>query len=74
MLVLSDGTPVIIRAIETCLPRAARQRHTHRMRTQVVRMSDNVWPEFRKNATTSCQAPSRAFAHDLAQSVFGKYA
>ena len=47
-LVTSDGAPGIIKAIEVCFPRAARQRClAHRMRNLAVKVPEDVWPEFK---------------------------
>ena len=48
LLVVSDGAPVIIRAIEECFPRALRQRClAHKMRNLASKLPENVWPEFK---------------------------
>jgi hypothetical protein len=48
LLVTSDGAPGIIKAIEVCFPRAARQRClAHRMRNLAVKVPEDVWPEFK---------------------------
>jgi len=60
LLVTSDGAPGIIKAIEVCFPRAARQRClAHRMR-------NDLWPDFKVRAQAAYQAPSRAIARELA--------
>ena len=42
LLVVSDGAPGIVKAIETCFPRSARQRClAHRMRNLVVKVPDD---------------------------------
>jgi Transposase, Mutator family len=63
LLVTSDGAPGIIKAIEICFPRAARQRClAHRMRNLAVKLPEDVWPEFKVRAQAAYQAPSRAIA------------
>ena len=48
LLVTSDGAPGIIKAIETCFPRAARQRClAHRMRNLAAKVPEDVWPDFK---------------------------
>jgi hypothetical protein len=47
LLVVSDGAPGVIRAIEECFPRALRQRClAHKMRNLQSKVPDDVWPEF----------------------------
>ena len=63
LLVTSDGAPGIIKAIETCFPRAARQRClAHRMRNLAAKVPEDVWPDFKARAQAVYQAPSRAIA------------
>ena len=48
ILAASDGAPGIIRAIEECFPRSARQRClAHRMRNLAVKVPADQWPEFK---------------------------
>jgi hypothetical protein len=45
LLVVSDGAPGVIRAIEECFPRSARQRClAHRMRNLAVKVPTDLWP------------------------------
>ena len=45
LLVVSDGAPGIIRAIEECFPRSARQRClAHRMRNLASKVPADPWP------------------------------
>jgi len=75
LVVVSDGAPGIIRAIEECFPRSARQRClAHRMRNLAVKVPADLWPEFKARVTACYQAPSRAIARDLAQGVRSDYA
>lgn len=75
LLVVSDGAPGIVKAIETCFPRSARQRClAHRMRNLVAKVPDDAWPEFKGRVTAAYQAPSRAIARDLAEGVVRDYA
>jgi transposase-like protein len=74
LLVTSDGAPGIIKAIEVCFPRAARQRClAHRMRNLAVKVPEDVWPEFKVRVQAAYQAPSRAIARDLAAGVVADY-
>jgi putative transposase len=48
LLITSDGAPGILKAIEVCFPRAARQRClAHRMRNLASKVPEEVWPEFK---------------------------
>ena len=70
LLVVSDGAPGIIKAVETCFPRSARQRClAHRMRNLAAKVPEDLWPEFKARVTAAYQAPSRAIARDLAAGV-----
>ena len=74
LLVVSDGAPGIIKAIETCFPRSERQRClAHRMRNLAAKVPEDVWPEFKVRAIASYQAPSRVIARDLARGVVAEY-
>ena len=74
MLVTSDGAPGIIKAIEVCFPRAARQRClAHRMRNLAAKLPEGVWPEFKVRAQASYHAPSRAIARELAAGLVADY-
>jgi putative transposase len=74
LLLTSDGAPGIIKAIEICFPRAARQRClAHRMRNLAVKVPEDVWPEFKVRAQAAYQAPSRAIARELAAGVVADY-
>jgi putative transposase len=59
LLVVSDGAPGIIRAIEECFPRALRQRClAHKMRNLQSKVPEAVWPEFHARASACYQAAS----------------
>src|SRR5205823_5858156 len=46
LLVISDGAPGIIRALEECFPRALRQRClAHKMRNLASKVPEDLWPE-----------------------------
>jgi putative transposase len=75
LLVVSDGAPGIIKAIETCFPRSERQRClAHRMRNLAAKVPEDLWPEFKARAIACYQAPSRAMACDLAEGMVKDYA
>ena len=75
LLVVSDGAPGIIRAIEECFPRSARQRClAHRMRNLAAKVPADLWPEFKARVTACYQAPSRAIARQLASGIRADYA
>jgi transposase-like protein len=75
LLVVSDGALGIIKAIELCFPRSARQRClAHRMRNLAVKVPEDLWPEFKARASAAYQAPSRAIARDLAEGLVSDYA
>jgi putative transposase len=74
LLVISDGAPGIIKAIETCFPRSERQRClAHRMRNLAAKVPEDVWPEFKARAIAAYQAPSRTIARELAAGVVKDY-
>jgi len=74
LLVVSDGAPGIIKAIETCFPRSARQRClAHRMRNLAAKVPEDLWPEVKARITAAYQAPSRAIARDLAKGVVADF-
>jgi transposase-like protein len=74
LLVTSDGAPGVIKAIEVCFPRAARQRClAHRMRNLAAKVPEDVWPDFKARVQAAYQAPSRAIARELAAGVVADY-
>src|SRR5436305_7774532 len=74
LLVTSDGAAGIIKAIEVCFPRGARQRClAHRMRNLAAKVPEDVWPDFKVRAQAAYQAPSRAIARELAAGVVADY-
>ena len=69
----SDGAPGIIKAIEVCFPRAARQRClAHRMRNLAAKVPEDIWPDFKARVQAAYQAPSRAIARELAAGIYGR--
>ena len=74
LLVVSDGAPGIVKALETCFPRSERQRClAHRMRNLAAKVPEDRWPEFKGRAIACYQAPSRAIARDLAAGVVADF-
>ncbi|WP_419906913.1 IS256 family transposase [Hoeflea sp.] len=74
LLVVSDGAPGIVKAIETCFVRSARQRClAHRMRNLAAKVPEDLWPDFKARATAAYHAPSRAIARDLAAGLVADY-
>ena len=70
LLVVSDGAPGVIKAIEVCFPRSARQRClAHRMRNLAAKVPEDIWPEVKARVQAAYQAPSRAIARELARGV-----
>ena len=61
LLVVSDGAPGLIRAIEECFPRSARQRClVHKLRNLQSKVPEDQWPEFKARAIACYQAASPA--------------
>ena len=70
LLVVSDGAPGIIRAIEECFPRALRQRClVHKMRNLQSKVPEDLWPEFKARAQACYQAASPALARLLRDDI-----
>jgi transposase-like protein len=63
LLVVTDGAPGLIRAVETCFPRALRQRClVHRLRNLHSKAPDRQWPEIAIRARACYEAASPALA------------
>src|SRR5205809_4769396 len=74
LLVISDGAPGIIRALDECFPRALRQRClAHKMRNLASKVPEDLWPEFKARAAACYQAPSPALARLLRDDVRATY-
>ena len=75
LLIVSDGAAGIIRAIEECFPRSARQRClARRMRNLAAKVPTDLWPKFKTRVAACYQAPSRAIARQLAAGIRADYA
>jgi putative transposase len=74
LLVVSDGAPGMIRALEECFPRAARQRClAHKIRNLQSKVPEDRWPEFKAHAQACYQAASPALARLLRDDVVATY-
>src|SRR5262249_45143732 len=63
LLVVTDGAPGLIRAVETCFPRALRQRClAHRMRNLRGKVPETSWPDVAIRARACYEAASPALA------------
>ena len=63
LLVVTDGAPGLIRAVETCFPRALRQRClAHRMRNLRGKVPEATWPDVAIRARACYEAASPALA------------
>jgi len=63
LLVITNGAPGLIRAVETCFPRALRQRClAHRMRNLRSKAPEAQWPEIAIRARACYEAASPALA------------
>jgi transposase-like protein len=76
LLAVTDGAPGLIRAAETCFPRALRQRClAHRLRNLRSKVPESQWPEIAIRARACYEAASPALAtllrEDFAQ-VYGR--
>jgi transposase-like protein len=70
LLVVSDGAPGIIRAIEECFPRSLRQRClAYRMRNLQSKVPEDAWPKFQTRARACYQAASPALARLLRDDI-----
>ncbi|MCA1951452.1 MAG: IS256 family transposase [Hyphomicrobiales bacterium] len=74
LLVVSDGAPGLIRAIEECFPRSLRQRClAHKIRNLQSKVPDDVWPEFHARARACYQAASPTLARLLRDNIVATY-
>jgi Transposase, Mutator family len=74
LLVISDGALGLIRAIEECFPRPARQRcFAHELRNLQSNVPEDQWPEFKARAIASYQAASPALARMLRDDIAVTY-
>ena len=74
LLIVSDGAPGLIRAIEECFPRSARQRClAHKLRNLQSKVSEDQWPEFKARAIACYQAASPMLARLLRDDIVATY-
>ena len=74
LLVVSDGAPGLIRAIEECFPRSRRQRClAHNMRNLQSKLPEDLWPEVKARAQACYQAASPGLARLLAKDLRATY-
>jgi putative transposase len=72
--VVTDGAPGLIRAVETCFPRALRQRClVHRLRNLHSKAPDRQWPEIAIRARACYEAASPALATLLREDFVQAY-
>jgi len=63
LLAITDGAPGLIRAVETCFPRALRQRClVHRLRNLRSKAPESQWPEIAIRARACYEAAAPALA------------
>lgn len=74
ILVVTDGAPGLIRAVEECFPTSARQRClAHRMRNLMSKLPEEIQREFKELATASYQAHSPKMAELVRDELVAKY-
>jgi putative transposase len=74
LLAVTDGAPGLIRAVETCFPRALRQRClVHRMRNLRSKAPESQWPEIALRARGCYKAASPALGAVLRDDFVAAY-
>jgi len=74
LLVVTDGAPGLIRAVEICFPRALRQRClVHRLRNLRSKAPERQWPEIAIRARACYEAASPALATLLREDFVQAY-
>lgn len=75
VLVVSDGAPGLLSAIQTVFPRALRQRCLrHKMQNILAKVPDSAQPEVKAEVRAAYQAPNVEVAELVAARVLEKYA
>ena len=75
LLVVTDGAPGLIRAVETCFPRALRQRClVHRLRNLRSKAPEHQWAEIAARARGCYEAASPALVGVLREDFVAAYA
>src|SRR5207249_11528992 len=73
LLVVIDGAPGLIRAVETCFPRALPQRClVHRTRNLRSKAPESQWPEIAIRARAAYEAASPALLRDDFVQAYGR--
>ena len=74
VMVVTDGAPGLIRAVEECFPISLRQRClVHRMRNLAAKLTEDVQEAFKAAARAAYQAPSVEMARVLRDDLVMKY-
>lgn len=74
VLVITDGAPGLIRAVEECFPRSLRGRClAHRMRNLMAKLPSEIATEFRQAAKAAYEAPSVAMARVLREDLVERF-
>ncbi len=74
LLVATDGAAGLIKAVEVCCPRAARQRClAHRLRNLQSKVTEERWPEIRARVKACYEAPSVEVAKVLREDFVRLY-
>lgn len=74
LLVVTDGAPGLIAAVEKAFPRSVRQRClAHKYRNLAKYVPEDRWGEFKAHAAACYQAPSMAVAKVLRDEVLERY-
>jgi len=74
ILVVTDGAPGLIRAVEECFPKSLRQRClAHKIRNLAGRAPGSLWAEFKEAAKAAYHAPSLAMARALRKDLVERF-
>jgi transposase-like protein len=74
LLVTTDGAGGLIAAVEQCFPRSLRQRClVHKMRNLQAKVTEELWPSFKAEATAAYQAPNPQTACLLKDDFIKRY-
>lgn len=74
VLVITDGAPGLIRAVEECFPASLRQRClAHRMRNLMAKLPEEIRAEFAAAARAAYHAPSLALARVAREEVVERF-
>jgi transposase-like protein len=74
VLVVTDGAPGFIHAVDDCFPKSLRGRClAHKMRNLMSKLPDDIKAEFKQAARAAYQAPSPAMAKVLRDDLVERY-